>query len=58
MEIASDKLDDVKQQLRDAGVPAIEVGRFADHARLTLAEAELDAELDELRDAWLRPLDW
>ena len=58
LEIAADKLNEAKRQLQDAGVPAIEVGRFADHDRLTLAEAQLDAELDALRTAWLRPLDW
>ena len=56
--IKPSELDQAKRRLQDAGVSAVEVGRFADHDRLTLTRGGVDAPLDELREAWLRPLDW
>ena len=62
LEVAPDKLDRVIRGLRDAKVPFGQVGTFAAHDRLTLRTPQqgqlLDAKLDDLRNAWLRPLDW
>ena len=58
LEVTDEDLDAVTQRFADADVPVAKVGRFADHDRLTLAEADLDAPLDELRRAWRGALDW
>lgn len=62
LEIAPAKLDAVIKSLRTAAAPFAQVGTFADHQNLTLRTASqgqvLTAPLDELRDAWLKPLDW
>ncbi|MEM1108624.1 MAG: AIR synthase-related protein [Planctomycetota bacterium] len=62
LEIAPDKVDAVIKSLREANVPFGQIGTFATTLNLTLRTAAqgqcLTAKLDELRDAWLRPLDW
>jgi phosphoribosylformylglycinamidine synthase II len=62
LEVAPDRLDRVVRLLRDAGVAFGQIGRFMEHGRLTLRTPRdgrnLDASLDELRSAWLAPLDW
>ncbi|MEM9883097.1 MAG: AIR synthase-related protein [Planctomycetota bacterium] len=62
LEIAPDQLDAAVRSLRDAGAAFGQVGTLAEHAELTLRTAEhgrvFATSLDELRDAWLRPLDW
>ncbi|MEL7089252.1 MAG: hypothetical protein AAGL98_12565, partial [Planctomycetota bacterium] len=62
LEIEPARLDAALKSLRDAGVPFAQVGTFADHQDLTLRTASrgrvFSATLDQLRDAWLKPLDW
>lgn len=62
LEIAPAHLDAVIKSLRDAGTPFGQVGTFADHDQLTLRTAAqgqvFTTPLDDLRDAWLKPLDW
>ncbi|MEM8782573.1 MAG: phosphoribosylformylglycinamidine synthase subunit PurL [Planctomycetota bacterium] len=62
LEIRPDRLDAVLKHLRASGTPFTQVGVFVDHADLTLRSPEaghlFTTPLDELRDAWRRPLDW
>ncbi len=62
LEIAPGHLDAVIRSLREAGIAFGQVGTFADHHNLTLRTAAqgqvFSATLDELRNAWLKPLDW
>ncbi|MEO1235980.1 MAG: AIR synthase-related protein, partial [Planctomycetota bacterium] len=62
LEIAPDHVDAAVRSLRDAGVPFAQIGTFADHPNLTLRTAAqgqvFTAKLDDLREAWLAPLDW
>lgn len=62
LEIAPDQLDGVIKALREQRVPFAQVGGFAEHQNLTLRTASrgqvLTATLDDLRNAWLEPLDW
>ena len=62
LEVVPSQLDQVMRCLRDANVSFGQVGRFAEHDRLVVrtphAGQLLDASLDELREAWLGPLDW
>ncbi|MEM9419361.1 MAG: phosphoribosylformylglycinamidine synthase subunit PurS [Planctomycetota bacterium] len=62
LEISPAHLDAAIKSLRDAGVPFGQVGTFANHSDLTLRTADqgqlFATPLDELREAWLKPLDW
>ncbi|MFP4223247.1 MAG: phosphoribosylformylglycinamidine synthase subunit PurS [Phycisphaeraceae bacterium] len=62
LEVAPDQLDAVLKTLQDADLPVGQVGSFADHDELTLRTPAkgriLSAKLDDLRQAWLEPLDW
>ncbi|MBB6428551.1 phosphoribosylformylglycinamidine synthase subunit PurS [Algisphaera agarilytica] len=62
LEIEPGKLDAAIKSLRDAGIPFAQVGTFTNHDDLTLRTADqgqlFAASLDELREAWLKPLDW
>jgi len=62
LEVAPGNLDNVIRSLRESNTPFAQVGTFASHDRLTLRTPKdgqrLDAKLDDLRHAWLRPLDW
>jgi phosphoribosylformylglycinamidine synthase subunit PurSL len=62
LEVEPAKLDAVARALRAAKVAFGQIGLFARHERLTLRCPRhgriLDAGLDELRNAWLKPLDW
>ncbi len=62
LEVAPGSLDKVIRSLREAKVPFAQIGTFTPHDRLTLrtpADGQLlDAKLDDLRNAWLKPLDW
>ena len=56
--VPGDRVDNAADRLGRAGVPVATIGRFAEHDRLTLASAGLDATLAALREQWLSPLDW
>jgi phosphoribosylformylglycinamidine synthase len=56
LEVRRDDLDAVDQALD--GVPYTIVGEFDDSATLTLAGADVEIDVAELRDAWRAPLDW
>lgn len=62
LEVAPAHLDAVIKSLRDAGQAFGQVGTFADHPNLTLRTAAqgqvFTASLDDLRNTWLKPLDW
>lgn len=62
LEIAPERLDAAIKHLRERGVPFGQIGTFTEHDRLTLRTPRdgrvLDAKLDDLRAAWLNPLDW
>jgi len=62
VEIAPEHFDAAVKQLRAAEVPFGEVGRFNDSSQLTVrsdaAGQQMTASLDDLREAWLKPLDW
>ncbi len=62
LEVAPGDLDAVVRKLRDANVRFGQIGRFADHDRLTVRTASagriLDESLDALRQSWLGTLDW
>ena len=62
LQIAHDRLDTAVKSLREAGVAFGQIGTFADHQNLSVRTATagqvLNTPLDELRDAWLKPLDW
>ena len=58
LEVTDDDVEAIQQRLSESGIAACVIGRFADHDRLKLAEADLDEPLDALREAWRRPLDW
>ncbi len=62
IEVAPSHADAVLRRLEEAGVAWGEVGRFADHDRLTVRTPRdgrlLDGSLDDLRQAWLGTLDW
>jgi len=57
LEVAPENTGDVQSKLQEAGAPFAVIGAFAEHNRLTLGNA-VDESLDELRDLWLKPLDW
>ena len=60
--IAAENVGRVIEQLMQAGVPFGQVGSFINEQRLTVRKPDegelLDIDLDTLRDAWLKPLDW
>ena len=63
LEVSPDQVDAVVRRLRGVeGVAFGQVGRFKNHRSLKVRSARrgnvLDASLDALREAWLRPLDW
>lgn len=62
LEVAPAKLGEVVKELQASGAAFGQIGRFAEHANLTLRTPTsgrvLDASLDSLRQIWLRPLDW
>ena len=62
LEITPDRVEAVSRVLQAAGIQYAEVGRFADHDRLTATTTTdgtcLDEPLENLRQAWLEPLDW
>lgn len=62
LEVAPDHLDAVIKSLRDAGQAFGQVGAFVNHHNLTLRTAAqgqvFTASLDDLRNTWLKPLDW
>ncbi len=62
LEVAPNHFHDVAKALTEAGVPFGQIGTFNDGGRLT-AQSEsagqlVDESLDDLRQAWLTPLDW
>jgi phosphoribosylformylglycinamidine synthase len=62
LEIEPGQVDAVIRSLKENGIPFAQIGTFTDHDRLTARTADagrfLDQPLDELREAWLKPLDW
>lgn len=56
LEVELSDLEAISAQLGD--LPSAIIGRFDDKGRLRCAALGLNAELDELRSAWLRTLDW
>jgi phosphoribosylformylglycinamidine synthase len=62
LEVPSPKLDAVIKLLRSNHVPFGQVGLFVEGQTLTVRDPRqgrcLAASLDELRAAWLKPLDW
>ena len=62
IEVAPANLDAVVKLLNKAGVPFGEVGRFSEAPQFTVrsdsAGQLMTTPLDELREAWLKPLDW
>ena len=59
IEIAPDKLAALKTVLRDHdGVPFAILGKVTRTGRLTWAQADLDASVEDLTRAWRGPLDW
>ncbi|MEX2672038.1 MAG: AIR synthase-related protein, partial [Phycisphaeraceae bacterium] len=62
LEIAPAKLDRVIKILLEADVPFAQIGMFTDTVQLTARTDRdgqvFDAKLDDLRNAWLAPLDW
>jgi len=62
LEINAASFDEVARALRNASVPFGELGVFAAHDRLTVSSVGggqlANRSLDDLRDAWLQPLDW
>ena len=62
LEVAPDKLDAVIRELKHTNTPFGQIGSFTDHDRLILRTPNtgqvLDAKLDDLRNTWLKPLDW
>ena len=62
LEVEQDHIGALMDTLMKAGVPFGQVGLFKEHQQLTCrtptAGQVLDANLDDLRDAWLGTLDW
>jgi len=58
LEVAPENVNKAESLLDAERVHFRVVGTFAEHDRLTLNAGELDEKLDDLRAAWLRPLDW
>ena len=62
LEVEPSKLDSVVALLRDSQLRFGQIGVWNDSDRLTLRTSEhgriLDVAIDDLRQAWLRPLDW
>ena len=62
LEIKPEKLDAVIRSLKQSNTPFGQIGSFTNHDRLTLrtpsAGQILNTNLDDLRNAWLSPLDW
>jgi len=63
LEVPQTSLNAVENILSDAKVRGSQVGVFANHNRLTVKATcdesmVLDESLDDLRQAWLNPLDW
>lgn len=62
LEVEPQHFDAVIRALGSAGLPYSQVGTFAKHNALTLRTSTegriLEADLDTLRAAWLKPLDW
>jgi phosphoribosylformylglycinamidine synthase subunit PurSL len=59
IEIVPDKLAALKTVLRDHdGVPFAILGKVTRTGRLTWAQADLDASVEDLTRAWRGPLDW
>ncbi|MCH7544796.1 MAG: phosphoribosylformylglycinamidine synthase subunit PurL [Planctomycetes bacterium] len=56
LEVSRKNLDRIDAILGD--VPYAIIGEFNDSDRLTLESAEVDLELDTLKQAWRRTLDW
>ena len=56
LEVSRKNLDRIDAILGD--VPYAIIGEFDDSDRLTLESAEVDLELDTLKQAWRRTLDW
>lgn len=63
VEVAPENLPRLRQVLRDhgervGGLFHTVLGHLNDSGRLTWPEADLDADVNALADAWLAPLDW
>ncbi len=61
VEVTAEHYDAVVKALQGTGVPFGELGQFNDSTRLTARGNNgplVDASLDDLRNAWLKPLDW
>ncbi len=62
LEIEPANLNRAQQLLDAGGAPYSIIGTFADHSRLTVVNLDgpplIAAPLDDLRNAWLKPLDW
>jgi phosphoribosylformylglycinamidine (FGAM) synthase-like enzyme len=56
LEIERGNLDAVERALGE--LPWASVGEFNNSGRLTLEAAGIDVAIDELQEAWKRPLDW
>jgi phosphoribosylformylglycinamidine synthase len=59
LEVRPDDLAKVRTILRDfGGIQLTVLGRLTDSARLRWGAGEVDVRVDELAEAWRRPLDW
>ncbi len=59
LEIKREDLAKVRQILTDYGGPQCQtIGTLTERGRLVWSRADLDVGVNELADAWLRPLDW
>ncbi|MFA9479574.1 phosphoribosylformylglycinamidine synthase subunit PurS [Phycisphaerales bacterium AB-hyl4] len=62
LEVSPAKLDQVLKKLLEIDAPFAQIGTFNDSDQLTVRTDRegqtFDATLDELRNAWLAPLDW
>jgi phosphoribosylformylglycinamidine synthase len=56
LEVERRNIDALDQALK--GTPYAIIGEFNDTQRMTLAEADVDIDVADLREAWLRTLDW
>jgi phosphoribosylformylglycinamidine synthase len=59
LEVSPENLPKVRTVLRDYGGPHLTIlGKLTDTSRLVWQPAQLDVQVDDLAEAWRRPLDW